>query len=116
MTDRGRNVDRNAPPPSERAAGTPGDPANVAPIAVWLASDDAAECNGRVFGAGGHRISLYHEPIQERVLYGTKPLFEIDWLFDNWDRTLGQDMFFPPPKGMSAARIAPNAPAAKPAG
>lgn len=101
MTDRGRAVDRNAPPPSEAAAGTARDPANVAPIAVWLASDDAAEVTGRIFGAGGHRVSVYHEPVQERVLVGRQPMFDIDWLFDNWDTTIGQDRFYPLPQGMT---------------
>ena len=107
MTDRGRAVDREGPAPSERAAGTPGDPANIAPIAVWLASDDAGKVTGRIFGAGGHRISVYHEPVQERALFGSQPMFDIDWLFENWRRTLGQDRFYPPPKGM----MAPPAPA-----
>jgi NAD(P)-dependent dehydrogenase (short-subunit alcohol dehydrogenase family) len=100
MTDRGRAVDRSSPAPSERAAGTVMDPANIAPIAVWLASDDAAKVTGRIFGAGGHRISLYHEPIQERVLISPAPFVDIDWLFDNWDRTLGADRFYPEPRGM----------------
>ena len=103
MTDRGRAVERGGPAPSAAAAGTARDPANVAPIAVWLASDDAANVTGRVFGAGGHRISLYHEPIQERVLVGSKPAFDIDWLFENWDDTIGQDRFYPLPRGLTPA-------------
>lgn len=100
MTDRGRGVNQEGPAPSERAAGTAGDPANVAPIAVWLASDDAANVTGRIFGAGGHRISVYHEPVQERVLMGKEPMFDIDWLFENWRRTMGQDRLFPQPRGI----------------
>ena len=67
---------------------------------MWLASEDGGACTGRVFGAAGHRISVYHEPVQERVLFGSKPLFDVDWLFANWDRTIGQDRFFPPPKNL----------------
>jgi NAD(P)-dependent dehydrogenase (short-subunit alcohol dehydrogenase family) len=101
MTDRGRAVDRNEPAPSAGAAGSPRDPANIAPIAVWLASDDSASVTGRVFGAGGHRISVYNEPVQERVLIGSKPMFDIDWLFDNWDLTMGQDRLYPLPRGLT---------------
>jgi hypothetical protein len=100
MTDRGRAVDRGASP-SLSAAGTPMDPANIAPISVWLGSDDGGKVTGRVFGAGGHRISVYHEPVQERVLVGSNPAFDIDWLFENWEATIGQDRFFPAPRGFA---------------
>jgi hypothetical protein len=88
------------------------DPAAIAPIAVWLGSDDGGAVTGRVFGASGHRISVYHEPIQERALFGSKPAFDIDWLFGNWDRTMGQDQFFPKPQGLRP----PPEVARKPAG
>src|ERR687885_699284 len=45
--------------PSELAAGTEGDPANVAPMVAYLATDDAASVNGHFFGVRGHTISLY---------------------------------------------------------
>ncbi len=32
------------------------DPANVAPLVVWLASDDAADVHGQVFRVGGRRV------------------------------------------------------------
>ncbi len=105
MTDRGRGVNPSGAAPSLSAGGTAMDPANVAPIAVWLASDDAAKVSGRIFGAGGHRVSVYHEPVQERVLIGTKPMFDIDWLFDNWDETIGQDRFYPRPQGLEPAPV-----------
>ncbi len=84
------------------------DPANIAPIAVWLGSDDGGSVTGRIFGAGGHRISVYHEPVQERVLVGPEPAFDIDWLFENWEATIGQDRFYPGARGFQA----PPAPAA----
>jgi len=31
-------------------------PANVAPVVAWLASDDAASCNGQVFRVGGRSV------------------------------------------------------------
>lgn len=105
MTDRGRAVDQNSSAPSLAAAGTPMDPANIAPIAVWLGSDDGGAVTGRIFGAGGHRVSVYHEPVQERVLVGRKPAFDIDWLFENWDATIGQDRFYPGARGLQPAPV-----------
>ena len=89
MTDRGLAVGRDEPAPSLSAAGTERDPKNVVPIIVWLASDEGKVATGRVFGATGHRIALYSEPVQERVLYSNKPFFDIDTLFEEWPRTLG---------------------------
>jgi hypothetical protein len=31
-------------------------PANIAPLVAWLASDDAAGCNGQVFRVGGRSV------------------------------------------------------------
>ncbi len=45
--------------PSELATGTEGDPANVAPMVAYLATDDAAMINGRFFGVRGNTIALY---------------------------------------------------------
>ncbi len=45
--------------PSELAGGTEGDPANVAPMVAYLATDDAAMINGHFFGVRGHTVSLY---------------------------------------------------------
>ena len=93
MTDRGRTVDRNNPPPSESAAGTARDPKNIVPIAVWLASDAGAVSNGRVYGARGHTITLFREPVRERVLQFEQPYIEIDDLFEIWPETLGTESF-----------------------
>ncbi len=45
--------------PSELAAGTEGDPANVAPMVAYLSTDDAAGVNGHFFGVRGNTIALY---------------------------------------------------------
>lgn len=63
------------------------------PIIVWLASDAGGVANGRIFGASGHRISLYSEPRWERTLFSDTPYFDIDKLFEEWPRTLGQGGF-----------------------
>jgi NAD(P)-dependent dehydrogenase (short-subunit alcohol dehydrogenase family) len=43
----------------DNALGTPED---VAPLVVWLASDDAAGVTGQAIGIGGDRLSLYAHP------------------------------------------------------
>ena len=43
-------------------------PEGIAPLVVWLASDDAANVNGRTFFAERGRIGLYSEPILEKQL------------------------------------------------
>jgi len=45
--------------PSESAAGTVGDPANVAPMVAYLASDAAAGINGHFFGVIGNTVQIY---------------------------------------------------------
>ena len=91
MTDRGRGVDRDGPAPSESAAGTARDPRNVAPIALWLASDEGGAANGRIFGARGHSVTLYSEPERERTLRFPDPFIDIDELFALWPQTLGAE-------------------------
>ncbi|MXY86957.1 MAG: SDR family oxidoreductase, partial [Chloroflexi bacterium] len=93
MTDRGLGVDSSEPAPSESAAGTARDPKNVAPIVAWLASDQSDAANGRIFGASGHRISLFSEPVLERYLHFDDNKIEIDTLFDLWPHTLGAGGF-----------------------
>ena len=43
-------------------------PEDIAPLVVWLASDDAANVNGRTFFVERGRIGLYSEPILEKQL------------------------------------------------
>jgi NAD(P)-dependent dehydrogenase (short-subunit alcohol dehydrogenase family) len=67
---------------SESAVGTATDPKNVVPVIVFLASDAGAEVTGRVFGATGHRISVWHEPEWESAIYSETPFWDIDKLFE----------------------------------
>jgi enoyl-[acyl-carrier-protein] reductase (NADH) len=46
-------------PPSEMAAGTEGDPANVGPMVAYLATDEAQGVNGQFFGVRGNTIAMY---------------------------------------------------------
>ncbi|MFC2022529.1 SDR family NAD(P)-dependent oxidoreductase [Chloroflexota bacterium] len=43
-------------------------PDDVGPLVVWLASDDAANVNGRTFLVYTGRISLYSEPVEWKTL------------------------------------------------
>lgn len=76
---------------SESAEGTPRDPANVAPIVVYLASDQAAEVTGQCFGASGYRITRYSHVKTERVIFSDGP-WDIDKLFEIFKSTLGQGL------------------------
>jgi NAD(P)-dependent dehydrogenase (short-subunit alcohol dehydrogenase family) len=80
---------------SEEAEGTPMDPANVAPLVVYLASDEAAGINGQAFGAAGYRITHY-APIQaERVLANNGP-WNLDRLFKTFKPVFGRELKPPP--------------------
>ena len=93
MTDRGLAAAAGTSPTSEAAVGTARDPKNVVPIVVWLASLEGGQANGRVFGAEGHRISLFREHNRERYLHYTEPLIDIDRLFALWPKTLALRSF-----------------------
>jgi NAD(P)-dependent dehydrogenase (short-subunit alcohol dehydrogenase family) len=41
----------------------------VAPIVVYLASDNASEVTGRVFRAGGGKIGMYSHPVEMRTIF-----------------------------------------------
>jgi len=43
-------------------------PEDIAPLVVWLASDDAANVNGRTFFVQSGLIALYSEPVQEKSI------------------------------------------------
>jgi NAD(P)-dependent dehydrogenase (short-subunit alcohol dehydrogenase family) len=76
---------------SESAEGTPRDPANVAPIIVYLASDQAAEVTGQCFGASGYRITRYTHMKADRAIFSDGP-WDIDRLFEIFKSTLGQGL------------------------
>ena len=48
-------------------------PENVAPAVVYLASDDAAWCNGQVIGAWGHQVRLYNSYYSRATLFNDGP-------------------------------------------
>jgi NAD(P)-dependent dehydrogenase (short-subunit alcohol dehydrogenase family) len=88
MTDRGRTVDPSQPAPSESAAGTRMDPANIVPPIVYLASDEGASVTGRVVGATGHKLTMWREPTWDAAIYSETPLWDVDRLFEVMPETL----------------------------
>jgi NAD(P)-dependent dehydrogenase (short-subunit alcohol dehydrogenase family) len=76
---------------SEQAQASPMDPGNVAPIVVYLASDNAQNVNGQVFGAVGYRIALYTHLVPEKIIYSQGP-WDLDHLFKVFDGTLGSHL------------------------
>jgi len=76
---------------SEQAQASPMDPANVAPIVVFLASDAAQNVTGQCIGASGYRISLYTHMVLEKVIYSQGP-WDLDHLFKVFSSTLGADL------------------------
>jgi NAD(P)-dependent dehydrogenase (short-subunit alcohol dehydrogenase family) len=101
MTDRGRDASaaqrEGAAPASLSAEGTTLDPKNVVPAIVYLASDAGAAVNGRVIGVFGHRISIWHEPEWENVIYSETPYWDIDTLFEVMPTSLGAAGWALPP-------------------
>jgi NAD(P)-dependent dehydrogenase (short-subunit alcohol dehydrogenase family) len=79
---------------SETAEGTPRDPANVAPIVVYLATDAAGKVTGQCFGASGYRIIRYSHIVPEKVIFNRGP-WTVQDIEDVFDRTIGQDLIPP---------------------
>ncbi|HEV8716338.1 MAG TPA: SDR family oxidoreductase [Candidatus Binatia bacterium] len=76
---------------SAQAQESPMNPANVAPIVVFLASEAAQHVTGQCFGASGYRIALYTHLVPEKVIYSQGP-WDLDHLFKVFNSTLGADI------------------------
>ncbi|MEX2238461.1 MAG: SDR family NAD(P)-dependent oxidoreductase [Dehalococcoidia bacterium] len=63
------------------------DPKHVAPLVVWLCTDEAANVNGRNFLVGGNTIGLYSEPELVRSLF-TDQEWSVDLLADLMPKSL----------------------------
>jgi len=76
---------------SDSVVGTPQDPANVAPMVAFLASDDAKDVTGQAFGAMGYRITRYTHLMPDRVLTSDGP-WTVEKLAEAFKSTLGSGM------------------------
>jgi NAD(P)-dependent dehydrogenase (short-subunit alcohol dehydrogenase family) len=81
--------------PSEAAVGTATDPDNVAPLVVYLASEQAAHVNGQVFHSFGYGYSLMVQPVPLRRIEADRRLApsEVAQLFPS---TVGTYLLPPP--------------------
>jgi NAD(P)-dependent dehydrogenase (short-subunit alcohol dehydrogenase family) len=80
--------------PSELAGGTEGDPANVAPMVAYLATDDAAMINGRFFGVRGYQVSLYSS-WELAGVYQSDRRWTVEELLELYPDTWGQTLVQP---------------------
>jgi NAD(P)-dependent dehydrogenase (short-subunit alcohol dehydrogenase family) len=71
-------------------------PEDIAPLVVWLASDDAANVNGRTFYVERGRIGLYSEPMLEKQLVKVGG-WTIDELFKFMPVAITKDLVNPDP-------------------
>src|SRR2546425_1594814 len=91
-TPRGRKVfEETGKWPSEQAVGTERDPDNVAPLAVFLASDAAARVNGQVFHSFGYGYALMAPPQPIRRLEADRRI-DPEELVKLFPETLGRDL------------------------
>ena len=77
-------------------------PDNIAPPVVYLASTESDWLNGRVIGASGYRISLYHNPEVIREISSPEP-WDMDRAFEHIESS-----FRPAIEGRSAVAQGPR--------
>jgi hypothetical protein len=46
-----------------------GDPADVAPLVVYLLSEQSARVTGQVYSAVGSKIAVWNQPVEVRAMY-----------------------------------------------
>jgi 3-oxoacyl-[acyl-carrier protein] reductase len=63
-------------------------PEAVAPMVVYLCTDEAANINGRTFMVRGRQVGLYSEPQTERVIFAPGDLWTVDQLAEVVPQTL----------------------------
>ena len=69
-------------------------PEDIAPLVVWLASDDAANVSGRTFYVETGRVGLYSEPVEEKAIVKIGG-WTIDELFNFMPTTLAEGLVNP---------------------
>ena len=87
---RQRAKESGAPEPSGEEMGL-GEPEEVAPLIVFLASDEAGWVNGQIISLGGSRLALYSHPkmiSQAFMSHGWTP----DLLLQQFKKTVGSEL------------------------
>jgi len=98
-TPRGKQFyEENGKWPSEMAVNTDRDPDNVAPLAVYLASDAAANVNGQVFHSYGFGYTLLEQPHAVRSIR-SDGRWDPEELARIFPETLGANLKSPPSTG-----------------
>jgi NAD(P)-dependent dehydrogenase (short-subunit alcohol dehydrogenase family) len=95
-TPRGRQVfEETGKWPSEQAKGTERDPDNVAPLVVYLSSDEAAGINGQVFHSFLYGYTVLAQPQAIRRIDASRRLTPAE-LAKHVPKTLGANLVGPP--------------------
>ena len=71
-------------------------PEDIAPLVVYLATDEASNVNGRTFLVCAGEVSIYSEPAPLKTVY-KDGRWTVDELADIFSRTLGQGLINPAP-------------------
>ncbi|HEY8492234.1 MAG TPA: SDR family NAD(P)-dependent oxidoreductase [Dehalococcoidia bacterium] len=72
-------------------------PEQVAPLVVYLATDEAANVNGYDFLVGGGMISLMSQPQEIRTIWTGRGTWTVDELAERFPQTLGRGLQNPAP-------------------
>jgi len=67
-------------------------PEAIAPLIVYLATDEARFINGRTFMVRGKQIGLYSEPVPERMIFAPGEQWTVDELVETVPQTLGHGL------------------------
>jgi NAD(P)-dependent dehydrogenase (short-subunit alcohol dehydrogenase family) len=69
-------------------------PEDIAPLVVWLASDDAANVTGRTFYVQTGLVALYSEPLHEKAILKVGS-WTVDEMFESMPKTLAAGLVKP---------------------
>ena len=71
----------------EHSINRPG-PEGIGPVLVYLASDEAASINGKVFYTSGGWLALYSEPVKKKTIIKEEGLWTVEELIEQVPKVL----------------------------